>query len=137
MTAIPFKAPAAITHNADVGLASTALSTSNSVEMKPSVPGNPTLANPVSRKQTARVGRARTVRGSRESESRPNRASRERSVRPKPPSERITENHRQREAVSDRLGMQFQTNQHERRVAQEKMGKKPPGLALNDAIPAA
>ena len=46
----PVQIPAATTAMPTYGLASMALSTSNSAEMKPSVPGNPTLARPVSRK---------------------------------------------------------------------------------------
>ena len=54
----------------------TALSTRISVEMKPSVNGKPTLARPVSRKQTAKRRRVLVKAVVLFKESRPNRASR-------------------------------------------------------------
>ncbi len=98
---MPLSAAAATMPIPTVGLTSTALSTKSSVEMKPSVPGNPTLASPVSRKQTARVGECSYRPWKPVSESRPKRDSTARSVRPKPASERITENQRHSDAVSD------------------------------------
>jgi hypothetical protein len=55
-TAIPFRAAAATTTIPAKRLASMAPSTSSSDDAKPSVPGNPTLARPVTRKHTASIG---------------------------------------------------------------------------------
>ena len=49
-------APAAKTSNPTPGLVSTAPSTKRSIDTKPIVPGKPTQARPVIRKQAARVG---------------------------------------------------------------------------------
>ena len=75
------------------GLTSTTPVINTSDATNPIVPGNPTLASPVSRKHTASAGECSYSPRYSVSDKRPNRASSARSVSPSPPSDSPTDNH--------------------------------------------
>src|SRR5262245_59763004 len=96
---MPLNAAAVTTPSPTHGFASTAPSTSISAATNPTVPGKPTLARPYSKKQTASAAECSYSPLNLERDNRPTRDSSARNVRPRPPSDRITEDHKRRDPV--------------------------------------